>query len=227
MDAHSKGDPIRLVLLDEHSLFRTSLGRLLASEPGFQVAGECATCLAALDVLTTSLVDVVLLDFDLGAEGGIGFISLARNAGYTGLFLVVSAKPDAKNSAAALKLGASGVFLKSESPSRLVEAIRRVARGELWVDPRIIRLLADRYPQYEDRSSGGPLSMREHRVLLGILGGLTNRKIGDNLGVSEGAVKAVVQQLFAKAGVRNRSQLVRIALEGSFGNTPLPMKPAD
>jgi DNA-binding CsgD family transcriptional regulator len=72
-------------------------------------------------------------------------------------------------------------------------------------------------PQPDDRRSGNLLTEREQKVLLGILGGLTNRKIGDDIGLSEGSVKAVVRQLFLRAGVRTRSQLVRVALEGSLG----------
>ena len=101
-----------------------------------------------------------------------------------------------------------------------MQAIALVANGAVWLDQRIIRLLADqsvdRFPQLDDNGSSNLLTEREQKVLLGILGGLTNKKIGDNLGISEGCVKASVQQLFHKAGVRTRSRLVRAALEGSL-----------
>jgi DNA-binding NarL/FixJ family response regulator len=217
MNDQKQESRIRLILLDEHGLFRASLGRLLASEPDLEVAGECGTSAEALEVIRGSTVDVVLLDFDVGAEHGNDFISAARQAGYQGRFLIVAGSADVRNSAIALKLGASGIFLKSEAPHRLVQAIRLVRNGGIWVDQRIIQLLADqlidRYPQVE----GSPLEDRERNVLLGILGGLTNRKIGDNMGLTESSVKNVVQQLFRKAGVKTRSQLVRVALEGSLG----------
>jgi DNA-binding NarL/FixJ family response regulator len=73
-------------------------------------------------------------------------------------------------------------------------------------------------PGRRHRSSADALTEREHKVLLGVLGGFTNRKIGDQIGVSEGSVKASLQQLFSRTGVRTRSQLVRMALEGSLGN---------
>ena len=102
-----------------------------------------------------------------------------------------------------------------------MQAIRLVAKGDVWVDHRVIQLLADqlidRYPQLEDQRFDGALQDRERKVLLGILGGLTNKKIGDNMGLSESSVKNLVQRLFAKAGVKTRSQLVRVALEGSLG----------
>jgi two-component system, NarL family, nitrate/nitrite response regulator NarL len=212
---------IRLVLLDGHGLFRASLGRLLASEPDLEVAGECGTSAEALEVLKGSTVDVVLLDFDVGTEHGNDFISTAQQAGYLGRFLIVAGSADVRNSAIALKLGASGIFLKSETPERLLQAIMLVGNGGGWIDQRIIQLLADQlidpHPRLEDQWSSGPLEDRERNVLLGILEGLTNRKIGDNMGLSESNIKNIGQRLFGKAGVKTRGQLVRVAFEGSLG----------
>jgi two-component system, NarL family, nitrate/nitrite response regulator NarL len=207
---------IRLLLLDDVGLFRASLSRLLSSESDLEVVGESGTSAEALELLKTSLVDVVLLDFEVGPDHGTDFIAAARQAGYQGRFLIVAGLADVRNSAIALKLGASGVFLKSEAPDRLVQAIRLVSDGGIWVDPKIIQLLADQSIHTPDLPSSGPLADRERNVLQGILEGLSNRKIGDHLGLSESAVKNIVQQLFTRAGVRTRSQLVRAALEGSL-----------
>jgi DNA-binding NarL/FixJ family response regulator len=89
--------------------------------------------------------------------------------------------------------------------------------GEIWVDPRVIQLMADRVDQREEERVSPLLTEREQQVLRGIFEGLTNKEIGAQLGVTDGAVKATLQQLFQKTGVRTRSQLVRIALEGSLG----------
>lgn len=211
---------IRLAILDDHGLFRASVGHFLASEPDFEVAGVCGTSAEALEILNGSAVDVMLLEFDLGAEHGNSFIATARRAGYQGRFLIVAGAADVRNSALALKLGASGIFLKSDAPERLLQAIRTVANGEVWVDPRVIQLLAEqlieRDEQLEDQRYVIPLAARERKVLLGILGGLTNKKIGGKIGLAESSVKAILQGLFIKAGVRTRSQLVRAALEGSL-----------
>lgn len=212
---------IRLVLLDDHGLFRASLARFLALEAGFEVAGECGIPAEALEAIHASQVDVVLLDFDVGPEHATDFISAARQAGYQGRFLIVSGTVDAERSAMALKLGVSGIFLKSEAPERLIQAIRVIASGAVWVDQKIIQLIANEClskPRRADQRSGSVLDDRGQRVLLGILGGLTNRKIADGMGISESAVKNTLQALFTKTGVRTRSQLVRLALEGSLGN---------
>jgi DNA-binding NarL/FixJ family response regulator len=211
---------IRLILLDDHGLFRASVGHFLASEADFEVVGICGTSGEALEILIGTSVDVVLLEFDLGAEEGTAFIANARRAGFNGRFLIVTRAADGRNSALALKLGASGIFLKSDAPDRLLQAIRAVANGEIWVDQRVIHLLAEqlieRDQQIEDQRYVIPLEARERKVLLGILGGLTNKKIGGKIGLAESSVKAILQGLFIKAGVRTRSQLVRAALEGSL-----------
>jgi DNA-binding NarL/FixJ family response regulator len=216
-------NPIRLVLIDDCGLFRASLARLLASEPGFAVVGECSTSAEALEMLKGSTVDIVLLDFDLGWERGQQFIAAARQAGYSGRFLLVASAPVARSATLALKLGASGVFLKSEGPERLIHAIRLVAEGEVWVDSKIIQMLAEHTVDPVPAHDHGPvteLEEREHSVLLGILEGRTNREIGDNIGISESSVKNTVQRLFGKTGVKTRSQLVRVALAGSLDTVP-------
>ena len=204
---------IRLILLEQNALLRTSLSRLLASEPDLDLVGECAGSREALELVRKTGADVVLLDFDAGADTCNEFLSTAARSIFSGRFLVMTTDADARTSAMALKLGASGVFLKSEAASRLVHAIRMVANGVIWIDQKVIRLLVERYPLEWDTNYGKGLKEREQEVLEGIMGGLSNRKIGDRMDLSESSVKAIVQRLFKKAGVRTRSQLVRIALE--------------
>lgn len=229
MNDQTQRSRIRLVLLDGHGLFRASLSRLLASEPDLAVASECGTPAEALEVLKGSAVDLVLLDFDIGTEHGSDFIDAARQAGYQGRFLIVAGSADVRNSAMALKLGASGVFLKSDTPDHLVQAIRTVGSGGTWVDRGILQVLAQHsiegHPLLEDQNAAASLEDRERNVLKGIVEGLTNRKIGQNIGVSESCVKNVVQRLFGKAGVNTRSQLVREALQGSLSVSPQFIRP--
>jgi DNA-binding NarL/FixJ family response regulator len=198
---------IRLILLHPQMLFRTSLARLLSAERGFELVGECANVAEALESLTDTRPDVILFDFNLWAD----LIAKAREAGYAGRFLAIAEEVDAAPCVRALSRGISGVVLGCDSPTRLVQAIRVVASGAAWVDQDVIQFLADRYPHHEDVRLD-TLAEREQAVLRGILSGLTNRKIADQIGASESTVKATLQQLFDKTGVRTRSQLVRIVL---------------
>jgi len=211
---------IRLLLIDDHVLFRESLTRLLASESDFEMAGHCGDTAEALAILAGHDVDVVLLDFDLGEERGGQFISSARHAGYEGRILMVTAGMSASESSAALKMGASGIFLKHNSPGLLAQAIRLVAAGEMWVDQKVIQMLVDGVSPRETQDLRKLLTEREQQVLRGLFEGLTNKEIAGQIGVSESAIKATLQQLFQKTRVRTRSQLVRIALESSLGTAP-------
>jgi DNA-binding NarL/FixJ family response regulator len=113
-----------------------------------------------------------------------------------------------------MEMGASGIFLKHGNPDRLIQAIQRVASGEVWLDdPALRSLLTERRNRTEHMERARPLTARQSEVLRGILDGLANKEIAWKLNTSETAVKAAVQELFHKAGVRTRSQLVRIAIE--------------
>jgi DNA-binding NarL/FixJ family response regulator len=213
---------IRLLLVDDHVLFRQSLSRLLASEPDFDVVSDCGTSSDALDVLRRETVDIVLLDFDLGHDRGSHFIGASRLAGSIAKILMVTAGMTAAESATALRLGASGIFLKQGSPNALVQAIRLVAGGAMWVDQHVIHQMAAQVDEHQMPPEPPHLTEREQQVLQGVFEGLANKEIGARLGVSESAVKATLQQLFRKTRVRTRSQLVRVALEGSVATPRQP-----
>jgi DNA-binding NarL/FixJ family response regulator len=204
---------IRILLVDDHGLFRESLSRLLQTESDFHIVSTCASATEALAQPHLEDIDVVLLDYDLGPEQGTLFLDRARSCGFSGHILLVTAGMSDAVMLRALESGSSGVFLKHSPPSRLVEAIRKVVAGEVWLDPAVTRsIIAAATNAVAPRRAQG-LTQREQAVLKGVFEGLTNKEIGARLVISESSVKAVLQQLFEKTGVRTRSQLVRIALE--------------
>jgi DNA-binding NarL/FixJ family response regulator len=202
--------PIRLLLLDDHILFREGLRRLLLSEADFATVAECGTPGEALEILQASEVDLVLLDYDLEDDTGTRFLARAVEAGYKGKILMVTAGMSAPDMSACWKLGISGIFLKHSSPASLLQAIRAVAAGEQWTDPKLSATPAE----VETPSTG--LTPREQQVLRAVFEGLANKEIAHRIGVSQSSVKATLQQLFEKTGVRTRGQLVRIAIERSL-----------
>ena len=205
---------IRILLVDDHSLFRDSLSRLLQTEPGFRVAGSCATLAEALTIIANDQPDIILLDYDLGEEQGTDALDKIRKNGYQGRILMVTAGMSDAVTVRVLESGSEGIFLKHSSPAQLVEAIRKLMAGEPWLDPRAMRsLIAGATGKSEEQRSSQVLTQRERFVLQGVFEGLTNKEIAGQLQISEGSVKAVLQQLFDKTGVRTRAQLVRIALE--------------
>ena len=198
--------------MDDHSLFRESLSRLLQAEPDFRMVDTCATTREAFAVLDREPADVVLLDYDLGDEQGSAFLEEAKHRGFKGRILMVTAGMSDAGTLRAFEAGSAGVFLKHSPPAQLVEAIRKVAGGEMWLDSRaVLSLVSGAAGKTEERNA--ELTARERSVLKAVFEGLTNKEIGGRLQISESSVKAVLQQLFDKTGVRTRSQLVRIALE--------------
>jgi DNA-binding NarL/FixJ family response regulator len=206
-------EKVRILLIDDHALFREGLARLLGSEPDFEMLVPCSSVDEALRVLDTATADFVLLDYDLGKERGSRFLVQAREHGFTGKVLVVTAGLSDSEAADLLRRGASGIFLKHSPPSLLSKAIRKVRQGEVWLDQRYLKaFLTEQFaPEPPDR--GRRLTDRERDVLRGVMEGQASKEIAAQLQVSESSVKATLQQLFLKTGVRSRSQLVRVALE--------------
>lgn len=207
-------EQIRILMVDDHGLFRESLGRLLAAADDVSVVGQCASVAEAFTELSHSDADVILLDYDLGEESGLSLLGELRRRGSDTRVLMVTAGLGDEVVLRVMEMGASGIFLKHGSPERLIQAIHRVALGEIWLDdPALRSLLAEKRNRSEHLERSRPLTARQSEVLRGILDGLANKEIAWKLNTSETAVKAAVQELFHKAGVRTRSQLVRIAIE--------------
>ncbi len=205
---------IRLLILDDHSLFRESLSRYLRSTEGLRVVGECTTVEEAIAALSRTEADLILLDYDLGAEQGLCLLEELRKRKSTARVLVVTAGMPDTATRLALEAGASGVFLKHSKLDQLIHAIHRVAEGEIWLDRALVRaLVAPTKLASHSHEQVRPLTPRQSDVMRGILDGLTNKEIALKVHSSESSVKAVIQELFHKAGVRTRSQLVRIAIE--------------
>jgi DNA-binding NarL/FixJ family response regulator len=205
-------EPIRILLIDDHTLFRESVVRLLETEPGIEVAARCATVAEGREALTSTAVDVVLLDYDLGDEAGTDLLAGLGHGAKTAKVIMVTAGMSASATLSAVNAGVAGIVLKHSDPRYLIEAIRQVSSGETWWDPGILRS-ATASGQAGSPANVRSLTDRQRQVLRSILDGLTNKEIAARLEVSETSVKASIQELFSKAGVRTRSQLVRVAIE--------------
>ncbi len=204
---------IDVLIVDDHALFRESIARLLQAEPGLRVAGHCGSIEEALAVIAKQPVDVVLLDFDLGNRSAAGFPALARAHGFAGRILVVTAGVEREEAVRLIREGVSGIFMKRDSAAMLAESIRDVVAGKAWFGPELLKETVDAAAQTRASSRATAFTARERAVLKLVFEGLANKEIGARLGVSESSVKATLQQLFGKTGVRTRSQLVRIVLE--------------
>jgi DNA-binding NarL/FixJ family response regulator len=203
----------RIFLIDDHALFRESISRLLAREPGLEVVGDCATIEQSLALLRRRPVDLVLLDYDLGEANGAQFMRLVREEHLATKILIVTAGIRPDQAAELIHQGVAGIFLKRDSAASLAESIRDVMMGKVSFDQHLFQQAMEGAQPASASTGPAGLTKRERQVLSCVFEGFANKEIAATLGVSESSIKATLQQLFTKTGVRTRSQLVRVALE--------------
>jgi len=203
----------RLLLIDDHALFRESLSRLLQAEPGFEVVADCSSVAEGLRIMESREIDIVLLDIDLGQERGTDLLETLQAKRFKGKVLLVTAGVNENEVPGLIRKGISGIFLKHGSPALLVQGIRETMKGQALFEQNLLRRSFECAEVHSLPQRRARLTEREKLVLASIFEGMANKQIGDRLQISESAVKACLQQLFAKTGVRTRSQLVRVGLE--------------
>jgi two-component system, NarL family, nitrate/nitrite response regulator NarL len=203
---------IRLYLLDDHALFREGLVRLLASDPELVLHGASGDPSSASAAILRDNIDVLLLDYDLGENHcAEQYVAKLRAAGFYGKILLVTAGLPDRDALRIIRAGVSGIFHKQHAPEELRRSIREVYEGKVLIEEHYLRKLVQ--VATEPDSSALRITDREKQTLRLLIEGLANKEIASRLNVSESGVKATLQVLFNKTGVRTRSQLVRIVLE--------------
>jgi two-component system nitrate/nitrite response regulator NarL len=208
--SHTDSPKIRTLLVDDHALFRESVAAALASEPSITIE-HCASIREALQLLAVRDFDLVLLDHDLGNERASQFLPAAREAGFAGRVLIVTAWVSDTEASRLMRQGVAGIFLKEAPLSELIGSIRAVAEGRVpTAEWNAARQPSEGRPAV---SATPTFNERQRRVLRFVVEGLSNKEIAWRLQISESYVKAILQSLFEKTGVRTRGQLVRVAFE--------------
>ena len=209
----ARSNKVGVLIVDDHTLFRESVARLLETEHDLEVR-HCASVRESLAIMAEWPTDIVLLDFDLGNEKGSSFLAKAQAAGFQGKTLLLTAGVTELEAADLIRRGISGIVLKHSSSAELSTSIREAQAGKVWFEQAYLKKVMERATAQDSAAPAAKtFSDRERQVLSLVFEGLANKEIADRLHVSESSVKASLQQLFEKAGVRTRSQLVRVALE--------------
>jgi DNA-binding NarL/FixJ family response regulator len=224
MSSKTNLEEVRLLLVDDHTLFRESLRRLLESEPGIGICGDFATADDAFAAVQGGLnFDAALIDYELSGAGtgyanGLDLVRRLREVRPDVRVLMVTAGMGTAELVRAVTEFNAGIFLKTEPTVELMLAIQRTAQGERWISSRASLALISSHEVVampEGRGQEG-FSARESRVLRGVLEGQSNKEIAASLEMTESSVKAALQKLFERTGVRSRSQLVRYAIEAQI-----------
>jgi DNA-binding NarL/FixJ family response regulator len=205
--------PIRLVLADDHPIVLHGLQQLFERE-GFEVAAACRDGASALAAVREHQPDVFVLDLRMNGQNGLDVLrALAKDGVRCKTILLTAAARDSEVSQA-MQLGALGVVLKDTSPDALVEGIRRVHRGESWIDrdPAAAGTTTGREGA-ADGAAMPALTPREFEIVRMVAKGLRNKVIAEQLSISEGTVKVHLHNIYDKLHVDGRLELVLCAQE--------------
>ena len=213
-----KSDPIRLVIADDHMLFREMLRRTLQKEDNIRIVGEASNGLQTIDVISELKPDVVLLDIIMPEVDGINVLPAIKEKSPKTKALMLTAAKDEAMIFKALKAGAKGYLLKDMSISDLIKAIQTVHRGELWVERKLMarfiegEVTAESGREDRVEKSKEVLTPREKEVLSILLTGSTNKEIAQILFISEKTVKSHLNSIFRKLNVTRRLQAILYAI---------------
>lgn len=202
-------NPIRLLVIDDHTLFRRGLVALLASDASLRVDGQAGDAGEAVRLAAALQPDVILLDNHLPGVTGIQALAGLREAAPQARILMLTVSEDSEDLQAALRGGAQGYLLKTIEGEQLVDAIQRCMRGEAAISPEMTGKLVAALqnpgtPAPPDPT--GQLSPREHEVLEQIALGASNKEIARTLDIAETTVKIHVQHILRKLGLSSRVQ---------------------
>lgn len=198
---------IRVFVVDDHEIVRRGIVDLIEREPDLDVVGESDSVLRTSGRVMATRPDVVVLDVRLPDGDGIELCRTIRSEDPSIRCIMLTAYDDDEASAFAVLAGASAYLLKSIRSRTLIECIRRVAAGEKLLSTRVTRRLIDSLNDVASADTVRPdLTMRERQVLELIVDGLTNRQIGEHLGLTEKTIKNYVSSLLAKLGMQHRTQ---------------------
>lgn len=206
---------IRILLVDDHAMFRAGIKALLEAESRMSVIGEASSGDEAVDEVRSLKPDVVVMDLSMPGSNGLEATRRIAALGLDTRVLVLTVHAEEEYLVPVVEAGASGYLTKTSADTDLVEAIKVVARGEVFLPPRATRLLLQQYRASEsDPDTAGlhDLSSREQEVLALTAEGFSSREIGGKLFISPKTVDTYRSRIMDKLGLNHRSELVRFAL---------------
>jgi DNA-binding NarL/FixJ family response regulator len=204
---------IRVVLVDDHPIVLQGLQQLFERQPDFTVVAACPGAEAALQAVRTHRPDVLILDLRMPGKSGLDLLRAVNDEKLDCYSVLLTATIRDEEVVEATKLGVTGLVLKESSPETLLKCVRRVNRGERWIDQETITRAFQAVVGREEaeREVSKTLTPREIEIVKMMAEGLRNRAIGDRLGISEGTVKVHLHNVYEKLGLDGRLELVLYA----------------
>jgi DNA-binding NarL/FixJ family response regulator len=208
--------PVRVMVVDDHALFRRGLISLLSEMPEIEVAGEAENGREALTIIRETAPDVVLLDVNMPVLDGVETVEALKADKFPGQILMLTISKHEEDLMGAITAGADGYLLKNIEPQELKQALLDVAGGKGVLSPDITRQVLKAVSLPPDQRSTGGLSKRERQVLEALAQGSTTAEIGRQLFISDNTVKTHVRHILEKLDASNRTEAVRKALQAGL-----------
>jgi two-component system nitrate/nitrite response regulator NarL len=210
-------DPIRVVLIDDHSLCRSGLSELLEARAGIKVAGTTGNADEAVRLLRDERPDLAIMDLRMVPVDGHRLLTRIRAEGIDTPVVVLTMSDSQEDLGKAFRAGVRGYLLKDMDPDDVVDAIRRTARGEVVVAPvmavKLVDLLLPAQPGTTRNDYMKSLTEREREILQHLAVGKSNKAIALALGISHDTVKLHVRHILSKLGLRSRVEAAVFAVE--------------
>jgi len=210
------GDLIRVVLADDHAVVRSGLKAVLGAARDIDVVGEASNGREAITLVNRLNPDVVIMDLTMAEMDGMTATKTIAEQGSAARVLVLTMHTEEEYLVQVLQAGAAGYIVKSAADRELLDAVRTVARGEVYVQPTAARVLArgltQKDPHAEERARFEKLTERERNVLKMVAQGYTAPEIGEKLYISPKTVDTYKQRINEKLGLQHRADYVKLAL---------------
>jgi two-component system nitrate/nitrite response regulator NarL len=207
--------PLRILVADDHAIFRDGLRKLLGDADDVSIIGEASNGVECIKMLAKLKPDILLLDLRMPEKDGLAVLEEVNFETTTTRVIVLTAAEDDRDVVRAMRLGARGVVLKQSASDLLLKSIRKVADGEIWLDNRMTAEVIDAFKKSAEagqRREKPLLSEREKEIVQLVAQGFRNREIGEKLFISEQTVKNHLHNIFDKLGVSDRLELALYAI---------------
>jgi len=226
---HNEAPKIRILVADDHPIFRDGLCRLLALEPDFEVVGQAQDGRQVLDMLQQHEPDILLLDLKMPSLDGLATLQRLQSGKHKTRVIVLTASEDKNEFVQAMKLGTSGIVLKQSATDLLIKSIRKVHAGEIWLDSHTTAAVMRQFATGagdEAAPVGAPaagrererslLSQREREIVALVAQGFKNKEMAEKMFISEQTVKNHLHNIFDKLGVSDRLELALYAIHNNL-----------
>jgi DNA-binding NarL/FixJ family response regulator len=220
---------IRIVVADDHPIFRDGLCKLLALEDDFEVVAQAQDGREVLEVLQQHEPDILLLDLKMPGLDGLATLQRLQAARNRTRVIVLTASDDKNEFVQAMKLGTSGIVLKQTATELLIKSIRKVHAGEIWLDSHTTAAVIRQFvaneeppapqmpaPQQQRDRERSPLSQREREIVALVAQGFKNKEMAEKMFISEQTVKNHLHNIFDKLGVSDRLELALYAIHNNL-----------